>query len=409
MTQPLPRTSDTAPATLQRILIVDDDAVQRMIVSEISRQISAQADTAASIEEACALLAAGDYECVVIDLSLGNHDGIEVIRHIVDTGKQPNIIVISGFDERIRDAAIRFGQSCGLPMLGHLSKPLNFRDLRALLLAPEATRSRAAGHNILPPVSVEDLERALDACEISLHYQPKISFATGDITGVEALARWRSPTFGNIAPAIFIPIVENSHLAGPFTRYVLRQAIQDAAVWQSYAPHISVAVNAPASVMTNLAFPDEVEQLLAEFALNPSSLIIELTETIAASDLTGIADVLTRLRIKGVQLSIDDFGTGYSSMLSLMEMPFGELKIDRSFIARCNTDPYALKIVRATLSLAHEFGMKTVAEGIETQEVSKLLSEAHCDLAQGYLFARPMPINDLTRVLGTQTLRHFTI
>ena len=185
---------------------------------------------------------------------------------------------------------------------------------------------------------------------------------TGRTVGVEALARWSSAVHGSVSPTIFVPLTEEYGLAPLLTQTMLRQGVRDAAVWSAKWPHLSVAVNVPASLLDN-GFPNLVEAELAAAGLHPSKLTLEVTESTAMADQSVSGEVLTRLRIKGVQLALDDFGTGYSSLSSLLRMPFGEFKIDRSFVQACDRDSYAWKIVRATLSLAREFGMTTVAEG----------------------------------------------
>ena len=159
------------------------------------------------------------------------------------------------------------------------------------------------------------------------------------------------------------------------------------------------------STLTDIAFPDRVEALLGAAGLDASCLTVEVTESIRLSDDVTIGDVLTRMRIKGIKLSLDDFGTGYSSLTSLLRMPFSELKIDRSFVMTSDFDAYAWKIVRATLSLAGEFGMTAVAEGIETLPVAAMLGDALCDVGQGYLYARPMSRASLLRFLAENDYR----
>jgi EAL domain-containing protein (putative c-di-GMP-specific phosphodiesterase class I) len=374
-----------------RLLVIDDDRMQRMLIGEVGRRNGFAVDVAATTEEAFEALATNDYATVAVDLSLGESDGVEIIRYIASTGQRPAIIVISGFDERIRDAAIRFGASLGLSMVGELRKPVDLGQLRSCLARrPTGSAPTAGVAAETARIRRDEIADALARGEIIPHYQPKVSLQSGRTVGVEALARWTSRQHGGVSPSIFVPLAEEYGLADLLTRSMLKQALGDAAAWAARGHNVGVAVNVPAGSLLDAGFPDLVEAELAAAGLQSSLLTIEVTESTAMSEQSVTSGVLTRLRIKGVQLALDDFGTGYSSLSSLLRMPFGELKIDKSFVQACDRDSYAWKIVRATLSLAREFGMTTVAEGVETSTVAAMLRMAQCDIAQGYHYSRPL-------------------
>jgi EAL domain-containing protein (putative c-di-GMP-specific phosphodiesterase class I)/ActR/RegA family two-component response regulator len=379
-------------ATAPRLLVIDDDRVQRLLIGQIGQREGFTVDLVESVDEAVAALHDREYTTVAIDLSLGESDGLEIIEHIATLRQHPAVIVISGFDARIRDAAIRFGASLGLSMVGELRKPIDIAQLRSLLgrratgPAPDQA-SPLMGEAITAPILADAIARG----EVAPVYQPKVDLETGRIVGCEALARWTSRDFGPVPAPVFVDLAERYGLASDLTRTILRRALGDAARWHAHGAAAGVAVNVPPSALVAPGFPEMVEEELAVAGCPASVLTLEVTETTAMSDIALTGGVLTRLRIRGVQLSLDDFGTGYSSLTSLLRMPFGELKIDRSFVQACDRDSYAWKIVRATLSLAREFGMKTVAEGIETAAVASMLRIARCDIGQGYHFARPMP------------------
>ncbi len=401
MTQPRRTSRIPAPATAGNLLVVDDDRMQVLLITNMARRCGFTADSARTVEDAIRCIDSRDYGTVIVDLSLGDRDGIEVIRHIAAAGQSPNLLVMSGFDDRIRDGATRFAQTAGLATLTGLKKPINFVDLRhALLEAASAVNDPAAACAMVGPrITAADLRGALAAGEITPVYQPKVDIASGAIRGVEALARWNSPKFGAIAPSIFIPIAEANGLAQELTTVMLEAALRDAARWRKVSGDIGVAVNVPASGLEDLAWPDEVERSLIDHGLPAGALTVEITETVAMSDSAVTIDILTRLRIKGVQLSLDDFGTGYSSLLALLRFPFNELKLDRSFIQHCDHDAYAFKIVQAILSLARGFKMKTVAEGVESAPVAALLEHAGCEMAQGFYFSQPLTADGLIEIL----------
>jgi EAL domain-containing protein (putative c-di-GMP-specific phosphodiesterase class I)/ActR/RegA family two-component response regulator len=389
-------------ARRERLLVVEDDRLQRLLVSEVASQVGFDVDGAASILEARHLLARHAYRSVIIDLSLGDGDGIEILRCLAALEERPSIVIMSGFDERVRDSVLRLARLLGLATLGALSKPLDLMALRASLagtLVDGVGQARPGP----PAITREQLDQAISAGQITTVYQPKIDLQSNETVGVEALARWHSPLHGPVPPDLFVGLAERWGLVDDLTGRVMHQAITDAVQWRRLSPNFNLAVNVPASMLSRSAFPEALEDVAGRLGLPLTNLTIEVTEQVAMSDAARIGEVLTRLRIKGVQLSIDDFGTGYSSLQALLSMPFGELKVDRGFVQCCDSDPYAWKIVRATLSLAREFGMTCVAEGIESETVCTMLSQAGCDYGQGYLFSQPRKACDIQRALFVET------
>jgi len=251
--------------------------------------------------------------------------------------------------------------------------------------------ARAAGEKRGGRLSIyEELHRALISGEIVLHYQPKIDLRTGEVAGCEALARWMHPDRGMISPGEFIPIAEQTGLIVPLTRVVLESAARQAAAWRAEGWEATVAVNVPADMLTDLELPDRIRALLKRHGLPGEALSIEVTESEVARDLLNAMDVLARLRLMGLGLSVDDFGTGHSSLVKLRDLPFDEVKIDRTFTARIEEDPHTRALTRATIRLGQSLGMRVVAEGVETQAVSDWLKRNGCDVGQGYLYGRPV-------------------
>jgi EAL domain-containing protein (putative c-di-GMP-specific phosphodiesterase class I) len=248
--------------------------------------------------------------------------------------------------------------------------------------------------------TAQELDQALRDGELHTEYQPKTDLATGEIVGVEALARWHSPTLGVIAPDLFVPVAEQSDLIRRLTFRILEDAIVACRQWREIRPDCSVAVNLSPRVLADPALLPMVESILNENCLPAGALIAEVTESTLISSPPAATELLTRLSTKGVRVSIDSFGTGYTSFASLLRMPFAELKIDRSFIGVCRTDPDAWKLVRATVALARQLGMNVVAEGIETEAVSDRLRDVGCDVGQGWYFGRPMQSDALLRWLA---------
>lgn len=253
---------------------------------------------------------------------------------------------------------------------------------------------------------LQDLRRAIDAAEFTLHYQPKFIAPAGPITGVEALLRWQHPERGLIPPDQFLPLAEKTGLIVPIGNWVLHEACRQLQQWrQEQGKDWTVAVNLSALQLVHPKLLDTVRSALDNNQLPPEKLTLEITETTAMQDAETSLAILERISALGVNISIDDFGTGYSSLLYLKRLPARELKIDRGFITElaANTDDAA--IVSAIVALGKTLNLKTVAEGVETVEQSALLTRIGCHTLQGYLLGKPLPPEELLKQLpepGTQ-------
>lgn len=247
--------------------------------------------------------------------------------------------------------------------------------------------------------SPKDLAAAIRWGDITLHYQPKISLATNQLIGVEALARWSHPRLGMVPPSHFIPLAEAQGLIDDLTRVIVDMATRQGAAWRRNELDTSIAINVSARNLDALDFPDMIEEICQTHSLHCQHLTIELTES-ATQSVVHLLDTLTRIRIKGAQVSLDDFGTGYSSMVQLHQLPFSEMKIDRSFVIGMDTSKECRTIVKSIIDLAHNLGLRVVAEGVETGSALSMLRDLGCDAAQGYLIAKPMPPADLDKWLN---------
>ena len=243
-----------------------------------------------------------------------------------------------------------------------------------------------------------DLRDCIDRDELVLHYQPKINLGTGKISGVEALVRWRHPVHGLLSPDSFMAEVERTQLIVPVTRWILNAALQQQRIWREQGIDLTMAVNISArSLSPGSELPDTIAKLTETWDTAPDQLILEFTE--GALTEAAAPDILTRLHDMGERLAIDDFGTGYSSLAYLQRLPVDEIKIDRSFVTRLATTSDDEVIVRSTIHLAHNLSLTVVAEGVEDENVLKMLAEQECDAAQGYFFGRPCSAEELTRWL----------
>jgi diguanylate cyclase (GGDEF)-like protein/PAS domain S-box-containing protein len=255
------------------------------------------------------------------------------------------------------------------------------------------------GHSRARLALIGELPAAISSGQLILHYQPKYDLRNGTIAGVEALVRWQHPTQGLLAPGSFLALAEQTGLMRPLTHVVLNDALAQCARWRAANIDLRVAVNLGAPNLLDDALPLDVQTLLDRWGLPASSLQLEITETIVSYDPASITGVLRQLRALGVTLSLDDFGIGSSSLSFLRRLPIQELKIDRSFILAMDTDDHDAAVVHTIIDLAHDLGMWTVAEGIETSAVRDRLVGYGCDQGQGFLLGRPMPADQLTAIV----------
>jgi diguanylate cyclase (GGDEF)-like protein len=245
-----------------------------------------------------------------------------------------------------------------------------------------------------------ELREALAAeDQLVLALQPAVNLVSGAPTGVEALIRWKHPRRGQLGPADFVRAVENSELLGPFTRYVIDKALTAAAEWARHGLDVPVAVNLSARNLLDPRLPADVAELLRQHRMPAHRLVVEITETVVMSELEVVDEVLAGLRALGVGLSVDDFGTGYSSLTLLTRITVDELKVDRTFVRKMAYSAEAAAIVRTTVDLARELGLRVVAEGVETADQRAALTALGCTAAQGFHFFRPMPADNVVGVL----------
>ena len=242
---------------------------------------------------------------------------------------------------------------------------------------------------------LHDLRRAVENQELFLHYQPKVDAASLQITAVEALVRWRHPVSGIVSPDKFIPLAERYGLIQPIGRWVIEEACRQAVVWRDQGMRMRIAVNISGDQMRRADFVEHLAYTLQATNTPAGRFTCEITESIAMADTQATRDTFERLRDLGVHVSIDDFGTGHSSLASLKLLPAAELKIDRAFVTDLATSEHAQFIANTIVQMAHALNLRVVAEGVETRQQRDLLVAMGCDELQGYLFAKPMPAQDL--------------
>lgn len=376
-----------------KILLVDDEPFVLKVMAQQLRTLGfSEVLSCDKASEAMAWLAADGHgiDTVICDLRMPEIDGVEFVRHLAAIGYRGGLILTSGEDGRVLQAAETLASAQRLNVLGILHKPADTEQLRALLTG--ASRHSAAERPAIgADYGPEELRRALQAGQLQCHYQPKVALANGAVPGVEALVRWRHPVDGLVYPDSFIDTAEQHGLIDELTRTVLAIAAGQASRWREQGLSLSVAVNVSMDNLAALDFPDYIEREMRKAQLPPTGLMLEITESRLMKDKVAPLDILTRLRLKHIGLSIDDFGTGHSSLAQLRDIPFDELKVDRGFVHGAWRNPLLRAIFDASLSMARELRMTTVAEGVEDRADWDFLRGSDCALAQGYFIARPMP------------------
>jgi EAL domain-containing protein (putative c-di-GMP-specific phosphodiesterase class I) len=293
--------------------------------------------------------------------------------------------------------------------------PSDGSDSQALLKAADVAmyRAKQMGRNnyqyYLPTMNVHTVERlelesdlshALERGEFLLHYQPKVQIKTGMITGTEALLRWNHPLRGLVPPMDFISLAEETGLIVPIGEWVLATACAQNKLWQDQGlTKLGIAVNLSARQFADSQLLPKLTRIIHASGIDPSSLELEITESVVMSHGECAVAVLEQLKSTGVKIAIDDFGTGYSSLGYLKRFPIDTIKVDRSFIRDIPGDSGDMKIAHAIIAMAHALRLKVVAEGVENAEQLKFLRAQHCDAAQGYFLYRPLPADQVADIL----------
>ncbi|MCC7091823.1 MAG: EAL domain-containing response regulator [Nitrosomonas sp.] len=376
------------------ILILDDDPfILKMLTKMLANQGYTSVRTCDNGRDALAVIDNADTrpDLILLDLNMPDMDGIEFVRYLVEHSYPGDLVLVSGEDERILKTAEKLVHAHQIPMLGYLHKPVTPDKLAGILSAwkPHATDNQTPINHRL--YSAEELRAAIANRELVNYYQPKVSVRTGDVIGVETLVRWHHATDGLIFPDRFIRIAEENHLINELTTLVLTNALNQAKIWHQNGLMLRVAINVSMDNLASLDFQDLVVNLVTQAGLSPQTIVLEVTESqVMGADARVPLEILSRLRLKRFHLSIDDFGTGHSSMAQLRDIPFDELKIDQGFVHRAWTDVTLRAIYDASLSMAKQLDMETVAEGVEDLHDWELLRQTGCDLAQGNFVSKPL-------------------
>ncbi len=390
------------------VLVVDDDPVVLMQMKQMLAGIGvAEVLSARNGVEAILLMnrRKAPLDVVVCDLNMPEMDGVEMIRRFGQTGFRGGLILMSGADEQLMTTVGKLAELQGLTVLGQIHKPATpdaMRDLLRVASSAPIDRQPVRSGSVLTP---DAIRAGVARSEFLIWLQPKVNAETLEPVGVEALARWRQKDGSYIPPDLFIVVAERTGIIDELSGVLLAQALQQGARLHEAGFPLKISINLSALWLDDLNLPDLMLRSVLAVKLTPADIILEVTETGVTKDLAIALDVLTRLRLKGFGLSIDDFGIGYSSFEQLGRIPFTEMKLDRSFVNRGTQDSAARAILESSMAMAQKLDLVTVAEGVETEAELELMRDLGCDNVQGYLIARPMPVDELIRWLQSRPLK----
>jgi PAS domain S-box-containing protein len=380
------------------VVVVDDDPLQRQLFErQLATLQAGAAEFYGSARAALRRLRGKDTAAtlLLLDLNLPGMDGIELMRSLVQNGYAGAVALVSGADPRVIESASRLARASRLRVVGELRKPVATDELRRLLWLWQrgATPAREQRAGCRP---LAEVQRALDRGELRVYYQPQVTLAEGQLVGVEALVRWQHPADGLLGPDVFVPVIEASGLSDRLTSFVLDEALAQCRRWRDAdGLALRVSVNVAMDSLARLDFPDLVFARLRAHGLASGDLALEVTETGPMRDRRSTLETLSRLRLHGVVLAVDDFGTGYATLAQLRDLPFGEFKVDRSFVHGAQHDATLRPILRGIVGMARRLGLQVVAEGVEDEADWHCVRKAGCHLAQGWHIARAMPADEL--------------
>lgn len=375
-------------------LVAEDHEFQRNALVRILTNLGARDVLAATDgKSALALLQSSKrpIDVVISDLDMPGMDGMEFVRHLGEIGSRASIVVASSLERSLLSSVEMMAAAYGIKILGTIPKPITPRKLEELISKHSFVSDQVTVPK--PPATIftlEEIAEGLKNNEFEPFFQPTIDLASGAVKGAEALARWRHPSKGIIAPGAFITVLEEAGMIDMLMWQMLNKAAAYCSSWRAAGLDTTVSVNLSLVSLSDLDLAERITRVIAAQNLEPRHMVLEITESAATTDVGKALENLARLRMKGFGLSIDDYGTGYSSMQQLTRIPFTQLKIDQSFVINAAKQDTARVILGASLEMAKKLKIAAVAEGVETKESWELLCDLKCDLAQGYLFAKPM-------------------
>jgi EAL domain-containing protein (putative c-di-GMP-specific phosphodiesterase class I) len=383
-------------------LVIDDDDFQRGGLINLLKSLGALriSDAADGVQALKILRDPGlqSIDIVLCDLDMPGMDGLEFFRHLGKENSSVSTIIISALDSALIASVKQMARAYGLNLLGAIEKPIMLAQLEALISSHVSAGSRSRRSNYSNPgFNLDQILHGLRNRQFEPFFQPKIEISSKKIVGAEALARWIHPEQGVVSPAHFIELLEESGNIDELTFIMLEKAAASCFLLHYMGYPINISVNLSLKSLSDANLADKITKIVLDNGIAPHYITLEITESVAMTEVATALENLARLRMRGFGLSIDDYGTGYSSMQQIMRIAFNELKIDQSFVKNFSESSASQIIADSSIELAHRLHMYSTAEGIETQHDLEMLASMGCDLGQGYFIARPMDIDSLIK------------
>jgi len=377
------------------LLVVDDDAFQRQFITSMLSAMGAVTVYAAENgRQALDLIQAEDgksIDVVLCDLSMPEMDGLEFLRLLGEKNRNVAIVIISALGSKLLLSAGNMAKMYGLNLLGVTEKPIAMHRIKDMFDRYDLNLDEEGQQKDDQTVfSLDEILAGIRARQFEPFFQPNVNLQTGALAGAEALARWQHPERGLVGPSAFIPQLEQSGAIDELTFLMLEKAVSACRLFHDQGFPISISVNLSQVSLNDTRIAEKITRIVRDIGLDPKYIVLEVTESAAMTDVAYALETLMRLCMNGFVLSIDDYGTGYSTLQQLMRIPFSELKIDKSFVKGFADHEVQLIVVESSIDIARKLQVRSLAEGVESQQEWDMLKTMGCDTAQGYFIARPM-------------------
>lgn len=376
------------------VLVLEDEPFQRLVtVTALEKVLPGPILQAADGHEAVAVLSACDaVDIIICDVRMAGMDGLAFLRQASSSGKIGAVVLCSELDPALRQATVAMIHCLGLTFLGDLGKPFNLEGFSQVV--KRYREHCSAAPKVLSPAelpTLNEVQQGLDNGEFEAYYQPKFTLQGQQLVGAEVLARWTHPQWGVLPPAHFLPVMEAHNLINRLFWQLFEQGLSLQQRLAAQRQGIDLAFNLHPAQLACAALTERITLLIKRSQVPAASVTFEITESGLIGAPARSLENLVRLRMLGCGLAMDDFGAGYSSLDRLSELPFSEIKLDRAFVRKMQNQPKSAAIISCSVALARALGISLVIEGVETVEQQAQLIELGATLAQGFLFARPMP------------------
>jgi len=381
-------------------LVVEDDDFQRETLVDMLLSLGAKSvRQAGDGRQALEILQASSspaVDIVLSDLEMPEMDGMEYFRHMGNSYADIALIIMSALDSALITSVEKMARAYGIRLLGAIEKPITRARLQTLIAQHDTAWPKKSEPSFSRPnFTLEEILDGLQNNQFEPFFQPKVDVVTGQVRGVEALARWIHPEHGLVGPSAFIEVLELNGKIDDLTFIMLKKAASACHQLHQCGQMLTMAVNISLTSLTDTMLASRITQVVRDADTDPRYMILEVTETAAMTDVAHALENLARLRMRGFGLSIDDYGTGYSSMQQITRIAFSELKIDQTFVKGLAENEALRIMVKSSIDLAHQLRITCTAEGVETERDLCALKSMKCNLAQGYFIAEPMSLSSL--------------